>query len=400
MGGIDHGSLVSGSVEAVVSGAGLGVELGVVSPQAVQVDGVGEVSSAQLVPGSVPPSFGQTLEDERVDLVSGQDGVFNISANKFEVLCAVVDDQVVKDVLTRPERVAAGGVAELMEKLKPKEKGRVAKKKRERVLEKRVELENVQKMLMCEPTADYVRREKDLKKTYEAISAELIDYFSGSFGVKDDNVQGVSDSLLKDILGCELAADVKDDLVALVTMKEVKDVVFGMNGNKAPGPDGYSAKFFQVAWRIVGDDFMRAVLYFFSSCSLPAAFNSTILTLVSNVEVPSYAAEFRPIACCSIVYKCITKIIANRLKPCLPSIILSNQSAFLQGRDLVENVLLAQEIVNGYGRQHLSPRCALKIDLRKAFDSLSWDFILQVLKVLGFPPLFVRWIATCITCWS
>ncbi|KAK8617810.1 hypothetical protein V6N13_080715 [Hibiscus sabdariffa] len=132
MGGIDHGSLVSGSVEAVVSGAGLGVELGVVSPQAVQVDGVGEVSSAQLVPGSVPPSFGQTLEDERVDLVSGQDGVFNISANKFEVLCAVVDDQVVKDVLTRPERVAAGGVAELMEKLKPKEKGRVAKKKRER----------------------------------------------------------------------------------------------------------------------------------------------------------------------------------------------------------------------------------------------------------------------------
>ncbi|KAK8649080.1 hypothetical protein V6N13_129816 [Hibiscus sabdariffa] len=107
----------------------LGVELGVVSPQAVRVDGVGEGSSAQLVPGSVPPSFGQTLEDERVDLVSGQDGVSNISANKFEVLCAVVDDQVVKDFLTRPERVVVGGVAELMEKLKPKEKGKVAKKK-------------------------------------------------------------------------------------------------------------------------------------------------------------------------------------------------------------------------------------------------------------------------------
>ncbi|KAK8608661.1 hypothetical protein V6N13_024075 [Hibiscus sabdariffa] len=124
-----HGSLVSGSVEAVVSGEGLGVELGVVSPQAVRVDGVGEVSSAQLVPRSVSPSFGQTLEDERVDLVSGQDGVSNISVNKFEVLCVVVDDEVVKDVLTRPERVAAGGVAELMDKLKSKEKGRVAKKK-------------------------------------------------------------------------------------------------------------------------------------------------------------------------------------------------------------------------------------------------------------------------------
>ncbi|KAK8477362.1 hypothetical protein V6N12_007888 [Hibiscus sabdariffa] len=114
-------------------------------------------------------------------------------------------------------------------------------------------------MLMCEPTADYVRREKDLRRdqhsayffrrvtvrqkqntvqclqnsqgqkleTYEAISAELIDYFSGSLGVKDDNVQGVSDSLLKDILGCELAVDVKDDLVAPVTMKEDR---FGLPG--------------------------------------------------------------------------------------------------------------------------------------------------------------------------
>ncbi|KAK8486657.1 hypothetical protein V6N11_033110 [Hibiscus sabdariffa] len=224
MGGIDHGSLVSGSVEAVVSGAGLGVELGVVSPQAVHVDGVGEVSSAQLVPGSVPPSFGKNLEDERVDLVSGQDGVSNISANKFEVLCAVVDDQVVKDVLTRPERVAAGGVAELMEKLKPKEKGRVAKKKRERGFNDPLK----QKRVLG------IARKLDIEilgaklETYEAISAELIDYFSGSLGVKDDNVQGVSDSLLKDILGCELAADVKDDLVAPVTMKEVKDVVFGL----------------------------------------------------------------------------------------------------------------------------------------------------------------------------
>ncbi|KAL4309720.1 hypothetical protein GQ457_01G036200 [Hibiscus cannabinus] len=65
--------------------------------------------------------------------------------------------------------------------------------------------------------------------------------------------------------------------------------------------------------------------------------------------------------------------------------------------NLVENVLLAQEIINGYGRQHLSSRCVLKIDLRKTFNSLSWDFILQVLKVLGVPALFIRWIIICVT---
>ncbi|KAL4369287.1 hypothetical protein GQ457_05G000700 [Hibiscus cannabinus] len=273
----------------------------------------------------------------------------------------------------------------------------------QRVLEMRLELENLQNLLMSKPTVDCVVREKELRRelsvlekaeekfyrqksrsqsikegdqnsayffrkvavrqkknnvhcllnshgqkleSYEDISSELIDYFSGTLGVKDANVQGVPDSLLKEILGCELEDEVREAMLAPVTREDVRVVMFGMNGNKAPGPDGFSAKFFQVAWKIVGADVTQAVLYFFSSCSLPAAFNSTILTLVPKVEVPAHATDFRPIACCSTIYKCITKILTNRLKSCLPSVILPNQSAFLQGRDLVENVLLAQEIIN------------------------------------------------------
>ncbi|KAL4311539.1 hypothetical protein GQ457_01G003720 [Hibiscus cannabinus] len=83
---------------------------------------------------------------------------------------------------------------------------------------------------------------------------------------------------------------------------------------------------------------------FFSNCYLPDAFNSTIITLVLKVAGPVKATKFRPISCCNTVYKCITKILTNRLKQGLPSIILQNQSAFLAGRDLVENVLLTQEI--------------------------------------------------------
>ncbi|KAL4302194.1 hypothetical protein GQ457_10G025130 [Hibiscus cannabinus] len=276
----------------------------------------------------------------------------------------------------------------------------------QRVLEMRLELENLQNLLMSKPTVDCVVREKELRRelsvlekaeekfyrqksrsqsikegdqnsayffrkvdvrqkknnvhcllnshgqkleSYEDISSELIDYFSGTLGVKDANVQGVPDSLLKEILGCELEDEVREAMLAPVTREDIRVVMFGMNGNKAPGPDGFSAKFFQVAWKIVGADVTQAVLYFFSSCSLPAAFNSTILTLVPKVEVPAHATDFRPIACCSTIYKCITKILTNRLKSCLPSVILPNQSAFLQGRDLVENVLLAQEIINGQG---------------------------------------------------
>ncbi|XP_040956192.1 uncharacterized protein [Gossypium hirsutum] len=69
------------------------------------------------------------------------------------------------------------------------------------------------------------------------------------------------------------------------------------------------------------------------------------------------------------------------MKQSLPSLISSNQSAFLIGRDLADNVLLAQEIVNGYSRKNISPRFALKVNLKKAFDSLHWSFIFQVLRV-------------------
>lgn len=63
----------------------------------------------------------------------------------------------------------------------------------------------------------------------------------------------------------------------------------------------------------------------------------------------------------------------------------------------MKNVLLVQELVNGYGRKHLSPRCAIKIDRRKAFDSIDWSFLFDMLVTLNFPAQFIRWIDGCIT---
>ncbi|XP_017609358.1 uncharacterized protein LOC108455289 [Gossypium arboreum] len=81
------------------------------------------------------------------------------------------------------------------------------------------------------------------------------------------------------------------------------------------------------------------------------------------------------------------------MKKSLPSLISSNiQSAFLIGRDLADNVLLAQEIINDYGRKNISPRFAVKVNLMKAFDSLHWSFNFQVLRVLGYPKEFIAWI--------
>ena len=100
-------------------------------------------------------------------------------------------------------------------------------------------------------------------------------------------------------------------------------------------------------------------------------FNSTIVTLVPKCPNPCSIRDFRPIFCYSVIYKYITKIVANRLKKHMPQLVENNQNVFIQGRSITDNIHMAQELVRGYGRSSLSFRCAIKIDLQKAFDSLN-----------------------------
>ena len=81
----------------------------------------------------------------------------------------------------------------------------------------------------------------------------------------------------------------------------------------------------------------------------------------------------------------------------MPKLIRKNQSAFVNGKSITYNVLLAQELVRGYARSSIFSRCIIKVDLHKAFDSLNWEFILEVFKALRFPALFIGWIKRCLT---
>ena len=106
--------------------------------------------------------------------------------------------------------------------------------------------------------------------------------------------------------------------------------------------------------------------------------------------------DYRPISCCNVLYKVISKIIANRLKGTLPQCISYNQSAFVKDRLLVENLLLATEIVKDFHKEDVSPCCAMKIDIAKAFDSVHWPFLLNTLRALNMPEEFIHWIELCV----
>ncbi|KAL2224372.1 UNVERIFIED_CONTAM: hypothetical protein Sindi_2957000 [Sesamum indicum] len=118
-------------------------------------------------------------------------------------------------------------------------------------------------------------------------------------------------------------------LILAFTPDDVKQAVFDIADDKAPGPDGYSSGFFKAAWPVVGQEVTKAVLEFFSTGKLLKQVNSTLLALIPKVRLP--------------------------------------------------------------------PRCTLKGYIRKAYDTVEWDFLLAVLQLFGFPQTFTRWIEECVT---
>ena len=175
-----------------------------------------------------------------------------------------------------------------------------------------------------------------------------------------------------------------------VSSEEIQTAFLSLHPNKAPGTDGFNAYFFRKTWHILGEDVILAIKHFFSSGHLLKELNATVITLIPKLKNSSSLHEYRPISCCGTIYKCISKVIALMIKKVLPSLIDRAQAAFIPGRLISDNVLLAQELMRGYHRADSPSRGAIKVDLKKAFDSVRWDFILDLLEGLHFPPHMIR----------
>ncbi|XP_028081799.1 uncharacterized protein LOC114283172 [Camellia sinensis] len=100
---------------------------------------------------------------------------------------------------------------------------------------------------------------------------------------------------------------------------------------------------------------------------------------------------------CLQLYKCISKIIADRIKSFLPDLVDPVQSAFVQGKRISDNIFLSQELMRGYHKKSPSPRCTMKVDIMKAYDNVRWDFVVDVLKAVGFPSNIICWVKACMT---
>ena len=183
------------------------------------------------------------------------------------------------------------------------------------------------------------------------------------------------------------------------TKEEVEDALKQMHPTKAPGPDGMSAIFFQKYWYIVGNDVICMVLNVLNSNMSMVEINKTNITLVPKTKNPTKMAEFRLISLCNVVYKLISKVLANHLKTILPQIITENQSAFLHERLITDNVLVTFELMHYLDHKREGNDCfmAVKPDMSKAYDRVKWGFIENVMERMGFHEKWINLIMSCIT---
>lgn len=197
--------------------------------------------------------------------------------------------------------------------------------------------------------------------------------------------------------GKQLSLEHRRQLIQPVTGDEIYGALKQIGEDKAPGIDGFNSKFFKHSWSIIGDDVKKGIHEFFTHKRSYAAVNCTLVTLIPKTNTTSSVKDMRPISCCTTLYKMISKILTNRLSVVINTVIHDSQSAFLSGKVIHDNILLAQELVKGYGRKHISPRCMIQIDPQKAYDSVEWSALEGIMRELGFPDLFVDWVMLGVT---
>ncbi|XP_022549590.1 uncharacterized protein LOC111201644 [Brassica napus] len=229
----------------------------------------------------------------------------------------------------------------------------------------------------------------------EGLVAIATSYFRQIF--ESSNPEDIEEALAQ--VPTTITGAMNENLTAPVTEWEVKLALFAMHPEKAPGPDEMTALFYHKLWDIVKDDLTLMVNNFLIEGTVVNGLNDTNICLIPKTAKPNDMAQFRPISLCNVSYKIISKVLCQRLKKVLPGLISETQSAFVAGRQISDNIMIAQEMFHALrtkpsGR---SKRMAIKTDMSKAYDRMEWSFIEAVMRKMGFSETWITWIMRCIT---
>ncbi|GJS71535.1 putative heat shock protein 70 family protein [Tanacetum coccineum] len=223
------------------------------------------------------------------------------------------------------------------------------------------------------------------------VKSEFFNHFANQFSKPDWTrvpFDGQFPNQLDSVQSSELESDVSNE--------EIKKAVWDCDSDKSPGPDGLTFAFLKRFWYIVGEDVINAVKEFFKSSTIPNGCNSSFIALILKVLDAKHLNDFHPISLIGCQYKIIGKILANRLSLVINDIISLEQSTFIKGRQITDGPLILNEIIS-WCKYIKEQALMFKVDFQKAFDSVRWDHLDDILGKIGFGEKWRGWIRDCLT---
>lgn len=230
-----------------------------------------------------------------------------------------------------------------------------------------------------------LERDGALFYTHEAKSTILHDFYKDLLGT---DIHITWDFALHDIY---IAQASRASLSVPFTDDEIAKALFEMDMHASPGPDGFGPSFYKNFWSKTKP--LLAVLFdhfYYDHLDLDGL-NRAHLILLPKSEGVTTASGFRPISLQNCPMKLFSKVLANRVKGAIPALIDDDQTGFVLGRNIAENFVYAADLLSCCHKRQL-PTAVLKLDFKKAFDSVSWTSLDMILKCRGFDKRWRGWI--------
>jgi hypothetical protein len=171
----------------------------------------------------------------------------------------------------------------------------------------------------------------------------------------------------------KVSESMNESLLAEVTVEEISRALQQMSPLKAPSSISFSTCFYQQNWGLIHKEVCAAIIHFFNSGMLDPRINSTHIALIPKMSNPGSVSEFQSISLCNVIFKLLSKVLANRLKTVLPAIISPTQSAFILERLITDNVIASYETMHTMQTSMWSKKgyMGLKLDMSKAYDRVE-----------------------------
>ncbi|MCH83612.1 cysteine-rich receptor-like protein kinase, partial [Trifolium medium] len=222
------------------------------------------------------------------------------------------------------------------------------------------------------------------------IRLAVVSHFTSHFKATNVERPGVDNLLFKRLTPLE-----SNSLPKPFSEAEVKEVVWDCDSYKSPCLDGINFGFIKDFWAEFRGDLMRFISEFHRNDKLTKGINATFIALIPKIDCPQRLNDFRPISLVGSLYKILAKMLANRLHSVIGSVISESQTVFVRDRQILDGILIANEVVDE-ARKSKKELMLFKVDFEKAYDSVDWGYLDDVMGRMSFPTLWRKWIKECV----